>query len=357
MLDISLVIILCLYNAWMLFANFILLYWVFGDAGRSFFCALWIGGQVVLILYLLSMTVDPLCLNDKLREGYQDDRSAEWIDNDTTDDLILENQPPLAADDKTHIELSDDDEIREQAINNVQQQMNVFANTLDTVYFKEKAEKELNDEYLKRKGVTLSDEEKKNLSPEQVMDLRMDKALKKNMHIDLTDEYEDEINRKVESLLHDQETENGGLYNKKTYMNIGTNKQRQEYVKSQTEFWRRKFYQEVKKDKKDSLINERIEIIKKDEEAKLINTEEQYLKDQRYMNTNLYKSEKLLTEYKSPYQILPLDLWFRPQPGSKDLFTGKGCACPSELIQTNRNSYSVYQEPVVIEEDDNDNDE
>lgn len=78
--------------------------------------------------------------------------------------------------------------------------------------------------------------------------------------------------------------------------------------------------------------------------AQLQVVEEEKLLDERDFQEQKIISDSLLNdEYQNPYNILPLDLWYQPQPGAKDLVTGTSCMCPAELNLRDMN-YAQYIE-------------
>lgn len=96
---------------------------------------------------------------------------------------------------------------------------------------------------------------------------------------------------------------------------------------------------------KDKYTDQELVNLKKDRLNEMMNDEFKLLTDERYSKATEFVSQRLLQdEYSSPYNILPMDLWYRPPDGAKDIFKATPCMCPAELI-LNKNvpMYSEYK--------------
>ena len=139
--DPLLVTLLVLYNILVLISNWIIINMFYGGAFRSFLSSFLIITMFNLILSVLTLTVDPFCFKQKL-EYYDNMFYAPYVSNDTTDDRILEDAPPSVSDDKSFLVLSSDEEIEEQAMKNIEEQIEVQPTILDSARFKEDAEEQ-----------------------------------------------------------------------------------------------------------------------------------------------------------------------------------------------------------------------
>lgn len=74
---------------------------------------------------------------------------------------------------------------------------------------------------------------------------------------------------------------------------------------------------------------------------------EDTLAQKRYLAKQKRISDELMAdEYRSPYNILPLDLWFRADYDAHDISTSKGCMCPTVV---NVNSTGLNYAPIESE--------
>lgn len=76
----------------------------------------------------------------------------------------------------------------------------------------------------------------------------------------------------------------------------------------------------------------------------LMTDEFQEMTDDRYLKATEFVSKRLLQdEYNSPYNLLPMDLWYRPPDGAEDIFSTQPCMCPAELKLNSQIQYSEYK--------------
>lgn len=94
-------------------------------------------------------------------------------------------------------------------------------------------------------------------------------------------------------------------------------------------------------DIKKQYFQEKIDILKDEKIAKLEAEEEESLLYERYYLAQKIISEKLeQDEFKNPYNILPLDLWYKPDKTAKDVLAKKPCMCPAEVKINDKINYS-----------------
>ena len=84
-----------------------------------------------------------------------------------------------------------------------------------------------------------------------------------------------------------------------------------------------------------------IQKINENKRKELENQEFKQLKFQRYLNEQSFSSQRqYANESRSPYNILPMDVWYRPAPNAKNL-DGTPCMCPIQtgMLQTKFGPY------------------
>ena len=92
---------------------------------------------------------------------------------------------------------------------------------------------------------------------------------------------------------------------------------------------------------KNNHFKDKIELLKETRITELEADEEEALQYERYYLSQKIISERLQQdEYKNPYNILPLDLWQKPEKTAKDIFSNKPCMCPHELRVDAKINYS-----------------
>ena len=85
-----------------------------------------------------------------------------------------------------------------------------------------------------------------------------------------------------------------------------------------------------------------IEALNKERREELEQNEFKQLKFQRYLAEQSFSSQRqYANETKNPYNILPLDIWYRPAPNAKNI-DGTPCMCPiqNEMLMTPFAPYS-----------------
>ena len=400
--DPLLVTLLVLYNILVLISNWIIINMFYGGAFRSFLSSFLIITMFNLILSVLTLTVDPFCFKQKL-EYYDNMFYAPYVSNDTTDDRILEDAPPSVSDDKSFLVLSSDEEIEEQAMKNIEEQIEVQPTILDSARFKEDAEEQVKDKWLKDNNdarLLLTEDERVTLNnpetPESVKnklrpvllledpnaDEEKKKIIRRSRASDLKINIEDELLKPFESEIVETGEEQYEQYLKDNFELTDYERKKvddsgniipltedemrairqtkvlspekeadskksgnlQEAIEQKNKFLLQREILRARKQKLKDIYNTQLQSILITEQNNLLENEINYLSDQRYVNANIYKSKELMNaEYKNPYNILPLDLWYRPEKGAKDLTTGKSCVCPSELRLDDIN-YSTFDQ-------------
>jgi len=383
-LDPDFLLIVILYNIFLFISIYIILYIFFENPFNNFFITFLLLFFSELIFVGIVATIDPICLKKKLVDTST--TSTETFDNslysvydaeDTAANTIIENAPEPVTSDKSFVFLSSDEEIQAQAEKNIQKQIDLQPNILDTSLFHEQAETDLIDNFLANK-YPLTATETQNKSQQQIKDIRRQKAETDKIDIyseiiNSSPEFQEEIKingqANYEKYLNDniylspdeqQKTDENGDLVDLTYEELIEKRKQKVLDKSEEEkakknnnlqgkinetnaFLKKRAMEQAKQEKIEDLKNQQLEKIQEEEKQKLLEKEIQYLTDQRYVQGNIYKSESLLEhEYKNPYNILPLDLWFRPEAGAKDLIGGKSCDCPVELRLDSLN-YSKYE--------------
>ena len=95
---------------------------------------------------------------------------------------------------------------------------------------------------------------------------------------------------------------------------------------------------------KQQMYDEEIELLKQTRYDELVEDEFQQLKYEQYYLAQEKLSKNLLQlEQENPYNILPKDMWYKPDESAKDIINSTPCQCPSEIKWTGIN-YSTFNE-------------
>ena len=259
-------------------------------------------------ILLFTLRYDDNILQKVFSEKYENQLYYKYDPNDTEDDIILQDPDSIQQREQIR-ELVDQDEIlqmdnsaiQEQARKNVDdllwQQVSVPTKKDDIVITKED-KIALQEEYRKIHNAEIPDEE---------LEKKMDELKK------IRDEYNDDP---AHLLITDEDIEK---------------------IQDQ--------YKEAHNGQSISLydLQEAMSELKNDRYNKLLFEEEEKLKTKRYMSAQELISANLLkNETKNPYNILPMDMWFKAEAGAKDIFRNKPCMCPAELNLGGGMAYATY---------------
>lgn len=325
----------------LLFSAYILLtfsihFVIYKNIKSTILAAILITLVTLLVMLSYSLTIGFERLEKIVYEQFNNISFSEYIPLSTDDDLILDRDDTAPNSIITYQQSSnelllDDDDLKQTAKDNVQKRIEKQA----ALQAQDDDDEEVNatDEY----GIDRFTEVL--LTTDVINDVKqdislVDKIISTTEQLTELGESEDDINKQITQIKNDYFANIDDDIREQKITDIDelvTNIKNKKSELQQQNTDNDEIDKQIEQLKVD-YVQKKIQILKDDKLAELETEEEESLQNERYYLAQKIISDKLeQDEYKNPYNILPLDLWYQPQKTAKDVLSNEPCMCPGEL--------------------------